>query len=146
MKSDNRRFSPTDVRLVFLFLTLTIFLNHTIIMAQTGLKNNALIIARIWHGRTPSSKADGYYQYLNENGVKKIKSIEGNLGIQVFRRVEKDVTHFTVISYWKSLESIRKFAGSDIEKTNHLPRDKEFLLELEPNVVHHEVILDERKN
>jgi hypothetical protein len=50
-----------------------------------------------------------------------------------------------VISYWESLDAIRKFAGNDLEKTRHLPRDKEYLLELEPNVKHFQVLLDARK-
>ncbi|SRR5579883_805043 len=102
-------------------------------------------IARIWHGRTPTAKADAYYRYLNEAGIQKILAIPGNLGAQVLRRTEGDVTEFTVISYWKSLDAIRKFAGTDIEKTHNLPRDPEFLLELEPRVKHFEVLLDDRK-
>ncbi|WP_258003955.1 hypothetical protein [Fischerella thermalis] len=39
----------------------------------------------------------------------------------------------------------RKFAGNDVEKTKHLPRDKEYLLELELNVKHFQVLLDARK-
>ena len=104
-----------------------------------------LVIARIWHGRTPASKADEYYEYLKEAGIKKIQGIDGNLGVQVFRRTKDDVAEFTVISYWESIDAIRKFAGTDIEKTHHLPKDPEYLLELEPTVQHYEVVLDERK-
>ncbi|WP_258000110.1 antibiotic biosynthesis monooxygenase family protein [Fischerella thermalis] len=92
-----------------------------------------------------TSKADDYYAYLVEAGIKKIESIPGNLGAQVFRRTHGNITEFTVISYWESLDAIRKFAGNDIEKTRHLPRDKEYLLELEPNVKHFQVLLDARK-
>jgi heme-degrading monooxygenase HmoA len=52
---------------------------------------------------------------------------------------------FTVISYWESLDAIRKFAGNDIEKTHSLPKDPEYLLEIEPKVKHYEVLLDSRK-
>ena len=104
-----------------------------------------LVIARIWHGRTPASKADEYYEYLKEAGIKKIQGIEGNLGVQVFRRTRNDIAEFTVISYWESTEAIRKFAGNDIEKTHHMPKDAEYLLEIEPTVQHYEVALDERK-
>ncbi len=38
-----------------------------------------------------------------------------------------------------------KFAGDDIEKTHFLPKDREYLLELEPQVKHFDVILDDRK-
>ncbi|MCP6762444.1 MAG: antibiotic biosynthesis monooxygenase [Fischerella sp. CENA71] len=121
--------------------------NHSPVIAQINntSSQNKRAIARIWHGRTLSSKADEYYAYLKEAGIKKIESIPGNLGAQVFRRTSGNITDFTVISYWESLDAIRKFAGNDIEKTRFLPRDKEYLLELEPNVKHFEVLLDDRK-
>jgi hypothetical protein len=62
----------------------------------------------------------------------------------VLRHTAQGVTEFTVISYWESVEAIRRFAGADINKTHPLPRDPEFLLELEPMVRHFEVVLDER--
>lgn len=103
------------------------------------------VIARIWHGRTLTSKADEYYAYLKEAGIDKIEAIDGNLGAQVLRRTEGKSTEFTVISYWESREAIKKFAGDDIEKTHFLPKDPQYLLELEPLVKHFEVFLDDRK-
>ena len=108
--------------------------------SQTG-----TIVARIWRGRTLTSKADEYYAYLKEAGIKKIESIEGNLGAQVLRRAQGENTEFVVISYWKSRDAIRKFAGDDIEKVHSLPRDPEYLLEVEPLVRHFDVVLDDRK-
>ena len=102
-------------------------------------------IARIWHGRTLTSKADEYYAYLKEAGINKIEAIEGNLGAQVLRRTDDKATEFTVITYWESREAIKKFAGDDIEKTHFLPKDPQYLLELEPTVKHFEVWLDDRK-
>jgi len=92
-----------------------------------------------------ASKADEYYAYLKEAGISKIEAIGGNLGAQVFRRTDGEATEFTVISCWESLEAIKKFAGDDIEKTHFLPKDPQYLLELEPKVKHFEVLLDDRK-
>lgn len=108
-------------------------------------RTNKAAIARIWHGRTRTSKADEYYEYLRDAGIKKIRAIEGNLGVQVLRRTENETTEFTVISYWESMDAIRKFAGPDVEKTHNLPKDPEYLLELEPTVKHYNVVLDEWK-
>lgn len=46
---------------------------------------------------------------------------------------------FVLISFWKSLEAIKRFAGPEIEKAVYYPKDKEFLLRLEPFVEHYEV-------
>jgi heme-degrading monooxygenase HmoA len=103
------------------------------------------VIARMWHGTVLTSKADEYYVYLKDAGIDKVEAIQGNLGAQVLRRTDGKVTEFTVISYWESREAIKKFAGEDIEKTHFLPKDPQYLLELEPKVKHFEVLLDDRK-
>lgn len=103
------------------------------------------VVARMWHGRVLTTKADEYYPYLKEAGIDKIKAIEGNLGAQVMRRNNGKETEFVVISYWESTDAIKKFAGEDFEKTHFLPKDPQYLLELEPKVKHFEVVLDERK-
>jgi hypothetical protein len=37
-----------------------------------------------------------------------------------------------------------KFAGEDYQKAVILPRDREYLLEVEPNVLHYEILREER--
>ena len=141
---------------ICLIVGLLALLCASSVIAQTGQTSaaskqhtvspaNKVVIARIWHGRTRSSKADEYYEYLKEAGIKKIRGINGNLGVQVLRRTVNDITEFTVISYWESIDAIRRFAGADIEKTHNLPKDPDYLLELEPKVQHYEVVLDEWK-
>ena len=98
------------------------------------------MIARLWHGTTPASKADEYLNYLEATGLKDYRSVEGNRGVQVLRRVDADRAEFLLISLWDSFDAIRRFAGPEIEKAVYYPEDKDFLLELEPNVVHYEVV------
>jgi heme-degrading monooxygenase HmoA len=97
------------------------------------------IIVRIWQGKVPEARAEEYAEYHFENGVKRIQGIAGNLGVQVLRRTEKGITEFTTISYWESLDAIRRFAGDEIEKPHHLPKDPEFLIELPNRVLHFEL-------
>jgi heme-degrading monooxygenase HmoA len=97
------------------------------------------VIARVWRGRTSTSKADEYETYLNQSGVSKIRATPGNLGVYVLRRKDNEKTEFVVMSLWESVDAIKKFAGADYQKAVILPRDREYLLEVEPNVVHYEV-------
>jgi heme-degrading monooxygenase HmoA len=97
------------------------------------------IIARIWQGKVPEAKAEEYAKYHFEAGVKRIQGIAGNLGVQVLRRTENEITEFTTISYWESHEAIHRFAGDDIEKPHHLPKDQEYLIELPNRVLHYEL-------
>ena len=105
--------------------------------AQTKSKR---LVARLWHGRTLTAKADAYEKYLNETGVKKILATKGNFGVEVLRHADGAKTDFLVISYWESLEAVKLFAGADYQKAVIMPRDAEFLIEVEPLVVHYEVV------
>jgi heme-degrading monooxygenase HmoA len=96
------------------------------------------VVAREWRGRVAPARADEYYRYLSE-GVSKIRSVPGSLGVQVMRRDEAGAVEFVVISYWESRKAIEAYAGQDIEKPHHLPRDREFLLELPTRVLHYDV-------
>ena len=98
------------------------------------------MIARIWHGITPESKAAAYLDYLNATGVPDYRATPGNRGVYVLCRTEKDAAHFLLISLWDSLNAIRRFAGADVETARYYPEDDKFLLEREPNVTHYEVL------
>lgn len=98
------------------------------------------MVARIWHGRTLTAKADDYEKYLQASGVKKVLATDGNHGVEVLRRTDGSQTDFIVISYWESIEAVKRFAGADYEKAVILPRDGEYLIDVEPVVVHYEVV------
>ena len=98
------------------------------------------MIARAWHGMTPASKADAYFELLKRTGMKDYRSTPGNYGAYVLRRMEGDRAHFLLISLWESMDAIRKFAGPEPEQARYYPEDKDFLLEFEPQVVHYDVL------
>jgi heme-degrading monooxygenase HmoA len=98
------------------------------------------MIARLWHGAVPAEKGDAYHEFLLRTGVTDYKATPGNLGVHVFRRIEGDRAHFLLTSFWESEEAIRRFAGDDIEKARYIPEDSDYLLELEPSVIHYEVL------
>lgn len=98
------------------------------------------MIARIWHGVVPQQKAERYYDYLKTTGLPDYRKSEGNISVQVLRRQENEQTHYLLITFWDSYESIKHFAGEEYEKARYYPRDEEFLLELESSVDHYEIL------
>ena len=98
------------------------------------------MIARLWHGAVPADKAAEYAQYLRATGILDLQSTSGNQGVYVFRNIEDDAAHFVLISLWESLDSIRAFAGDQVEHARYYPEDADYLLELEPTVTHYEVL------
>ena len=103
-------------------------------------------VARMWHGQVPDAKAAEYYDYLVSAGVAKLEQIPGNQGVDLFTRSHDGVTEFYVISYWHDLDEIHAYAGADIEKTHNLPRDAEFLIDMEPKVRHFTIRVSDRLN
>lgn len=99
------------------------------------------MIARTWHGMTPASKADAYFDFLNRTGIPDYKATPGNRGVTVLRRIDGEVAHFLLISFWESEDAIRAFAGDDLTKARYYPEDVDFLLEFEPTVLHYGVLL-----
>ena len=98
------------------------------------------MIARIWHGRVPRSKADAYATYIRETGLADYQRVSGNRGVYLLRRDDGDITHFTTLTFWDSVDAIKAFAGEDYERARYYPEDDEFLLEREPLVTHHTVV------
>lgn len=99
------------------------------------------MIARTWHGRVPAAKAEAYHAYLQRTGLADYTSTPGNRGLLVLRRTDGDVTHFELTTLWDSIDAIRRFAGDDYERARYYPEDDDYLLEREPFVTHHEVLL-----
>ena len=93
-------------------------------------------ITRIWHGRTKAEYADEYLEFLIAIGVSDYRSVDGNLSVEIWRKVEDDICHFWTVTKWDSYDSIRKFAGDDIEKAKYYPEDSKYLLDFEPTVQH----------
>ena len=99
------------------------------------------MIMRIWHGVTKKVVGEVYSQYIQETGIPMYKAQEGNRGVYLLRRNQEDRSEFYLLSLWDSFESIEKFAGPNLAKAKYFDQDKDYLIELEPEVAHFEVIV-----
>jgi heme-degrading monooxygenase HmoA len=100
------------------------------------------MIARVWQGAVREEDGDRYLAYLDETGVAECRATPGNRGVTVLRRVSDGRAEFVFTSYWESMEAVRAFAGSDVERARYYPEDERFLLELDPHVRHYTVEVD----
>jgi heme-degrading monooxygenase HmoA len=99
-----------------------------------------MMIARTWHGRVPSRKADAYYAFLKQTGLADYAATPGYRGMLVQRRTDGDVTHFVLTTLWDSIDAIRRFAGEDYTRARYYDDDDDYLLEREPFVTHTDVL------
>ena len=98
------------------------------------------MIARRWHGRIPVSKAEDYLKLMMDVGLADYHSTEGNRGAWCLHRLDGDEVHVEMFTLWDDLDAIRRFAGDELTKAKYYDFDRDFLIELEPEVTHFEVI------
>jgi heme-degrading monooxygenase HmoA len=100
------------------------------------------MIARTWQGATAAHDADAYLDDLHQTGLAEYRKVDGNRGVLALRRIVEDRAEFLLVSLWDSEESIRQFAGDEIEKAVFYPEDERFLVDRDNHVVHYEVAFD----
>jgi heme-degrading monooxygenase HmoA len=98
------------------------------------------MIARIWRGAVRPEDADAYGAYIGETGLAGYAATPGNRGAWLLRRDEADRTEFVTFTLWDSLDSIRGFAGDDVEQAVYYPEDDRYLIERDLTVRHYEVV------
>lgn len=98
------------------------------------------MIARVWHGTTSKENRPAYVKYLKTTGIRAFKKSKGNVGVFFMVRDSHELTEYLIVSLWDSMKAIEGFAGTDSSKAVYYPKDSEFLLGLEPEVKHFEVV------
>ena len=97
------------------------------------------MIARVWRGWTKREDADAYVEYIAETGLRESLALPGNRGAMILRRHDGPRTEFQTVILWDDLESIRAFAGEELERAVFFPEDERVLVERDAHVVHYEV-------
>ena len=101
------------------------------------------MIVRMWHGRVDASKSDEYAEFMKQRAAPDYRSVDGLQKLLFLRKNEKDVAHFLLVTYWDTMESVKKFAGEQPEKAKYYPEDDQFLLEKEELSTLYEVFYEQ---
>ena len=98
------------------------------------------MIARVWRGWGQHGPGVAYADYIMGTGIAEYRRTPGNLDAQMLLRdLDDGRTEVLTLSWWESLESVRGFAGDDIEVAVFYPEDEGYLLDREVTVTHYEV-------
>ena len=107
--------------------------------SEGWIKREGKMIARIWHGIVPTSKAGDHLEKMYTIALPEYEATEGNRGAWCLQRAEGSLTHFLMISHWEDSDSIKRFAGEDYFKAKYYAFDREYLIEMEQKVEHYDV-------
>ncbi|HEY3010302.1 MAG TPA: hypothetical protein VGJ63_19880 [Micromonosporaceae bacterium] len=98
------------------------------------------MIMRVWRGWVSTDRTDAYVAYIEDTGISEYHQTSGNLGAQLVTRDLGDGrTEVLTLSWWDSLDSVRGFAGDDVEQAKFYPEDEQYLVEKETTVRHYTV-------
>lgn len=100
------------------------------------------MIARMWRGSVIRERADDYVKHLQESVVPQLCRIDGFKGVYLLRRNSSEDVEFLVLTFWESMEAIRKFAGDKAEVAVVAPAARALFREYDAEVKHFEIALN----
>src|SRR5438093_8459695 len=74
------------------------------------------VIARLWSAKTTHAQRSAYADHLRKQVLPAVRKLEGYAGALLLEREASDQVEIVVITFWHSLDSIRAFAGADLEQ------------------------------
>jgi heme-degrading monooxygenase HmoA len=100
------------------------------------------MIIRRWHAVADDQR--GYLAHFRRKVLPALRSVNGFEGALVLRRRTGTQVEIEVLTFWRSMSAIRRFAGHDIERAVVENEAKTVLRSFSRRVQHFEVMLDAR--
>ncbi len=98
-------------------------------------------ISRCWSARTTEAQLPKYLEHFSRRVLPELRRVPGYLGATVsLRRFESEV-EILVRTTWRSLESIRNFAGPDLEAAVVADQAAALLTDFDRRVRHYEIVV-----
>jgi heme-degrading monooxygenase HmoA len=98
------------------------------------------MIARHWRGLVKRDRAAAYVEHLQSETLPQLVQLAGFLDAKVLRRDLSEGVEFLVVTIWESLDSIRAFAGNDVESAVVPPKARDMMIEYDNKARHYDVV------
>src|SRR5215510_3774855 len=99
------------------------------------------MIARVWSAETTAAQAPAYVEHLRTHVLPALRSLDGYAGATLLERATPAAVEVIVLTFWRSLDSIRAFAGADLEGAVVAEEAAALLNRFDRRVRHYEVAL-----
>lgn len=96
-----------------------------------GLFCTKTMIARIWKGKATKANAEAYCQHVVKAVFPKLKNLAGHQGAYLLRRAIDDRVEFLAVTFWDSIEAIKRFSGEDVSTAVVAPEARTVLAEFD---------------
>jgi uncharacterized protein len=101
-------------------------------------------ILRRWSARTAEAQLPKYLEHFSKKVLPELRRVPGYLGATVSLRRAQGEVEIVVETNWHSLESIRNFAGPDLEAAVVAPEAAALLKDFDRRVTHSEIAIADR--
>jgi len=99
------------------------------------------MIARMWSAQATPAQAPAYVEHLRNQVLPNLSSVDGYGGAQLLERTIAGRVEILVITFWRSVDAIRAFAGDDLERAVVAPEAAAMLAEFDRRVRHYDVVV-----
>lgn len=99
------------------------------------------MIARFWTANVAKANAHVYADHLKSQVLATLRKVDGYIGAKLLERETGDSIEIVVITFWQSLDSVRKFAGPDLEKAVVSDDVVSLFLQYDQRVRHYKVVV-----
>jgi heme-degrading monooxygenase HmoA len=104
------------------------------------------MIVRTWVAYAKPGNARAYREHVKGAVLPQLRKLEGFLGLSLCEAQQDSQVEILVISRWTSLDAIKAFTGSKVEKAVIDPGARAVLGEFDDFATHYEVTVDATKS
>jgi len=97
------------------------------------------VIARHWRGVARAESADRYVAHLETETFPAIARIDGFVSAMVLRRPTDDGIEFVVVTTWRSMTAIERFAGARPQDAVVPHEVRDMMIAFDRQVTHYEI-------
>jgi heme-degrading monooxygenase HmoA len=101
------------------------------------------MIARVWTAQATPARSPAYLDHLRTQVLPAIRAVDGYGGAMLLERAIPGAMEIIVITFWRSVDSVRGFAGPDLERAVVADEAAALLAQFDRRVRHYEVALSE---
>jgi len=98
------------------------------------------MISRHWTGIARRDAADRYVGHLENDTFPRLASLPGFVRATILRRDVDTGTEFRIVTVWESEQSIRAFAGADVEAAVVPDVAQAMMVDYDRRAIHYEVV------
>ena len=101
------------------------------------------MIVRVWAAQTTAGQLPAYLEHLRSRVVPEMQALGGYRGVTVLDRPLTDGIEVIVMTYWDSMDDVRRSTGADVERAVVAKDAIAMLAKYDERVRHYVVALSE---